>query len=480
MEELTQHKVNDYKKLGLRIGIEIHRQIESHKLFCHCPSELRDDAPEFQVMRRLRSVASETGEEDVVADFEMKKGNHALYEGHHGSACAIELDEEPIMEINHDALNVVLQVCKMMHMHVVDELQVMRKQVLDYSNTSGFQRTALVARKGYIETNTSRVGIQSVCIEEDAARKIGTQHDHVIYRLDRLGIPLIEIATAPDMNDPKHVQDVAAYLGMILKSTGRFKSGIGTIRQDLNVSIQGHPRVEIKGVQDLRLIPRVIELEIERQQENLTKKQARPEVRKMNPDATTSFLRPMPGASRMYVETDHKPLTITKQMLDIVIVPELITEKAIKLEKQYGLHAELAREVVDNELFFDFVNQFKNLEPAFIAKTLVETPKEIKARFNLDIGRLKDSDFAFVLSHVNCGDVPRSAALEILTELAKGNVVNIENYKIVSDESLEKEIIAIIDKNKGAPLNALMGEVMKKYRGRVDGKKVAELIKKNT
>ncbi len=479
MEDFAEYEMNDYKKLGLKVGIEIHRQIESHKLFCHCPSELREDAPEFHVMRRLRSVASETGEQDVVADFEMKKGNHAVYEGHQGNACAIELDEEPIMEINKAAINVVLQVCKMMNMHVVDEIQIMRKQVLDYSNTSGFQRTALAARNGYIGTRTGRVGIESACVEEDAARKIGVKGDHVIYRLDRLGIPLIEITTAPDMNDPEQVKEVASYLGMILKSTGRFKSGIGTIRQDLNVSISGHPRVEIKGVQDLRLIPKVIELEVARQLENIKKREQASEVRKMNLDGTTSFLRPMPGASRMYVETDHPPISITKEVLDSITVPELITEKTIKIEHQYGLSAEHAREIVDNELFFDFVNQFKNIEPAFIAKTLIETPKEIKSRFNLDIEKLKDKDFAFVFDHVDRNEVPRSAALEILAELCKGNIVNIENYKTASDDALEKDIIAIIDKNKGASFNALMGEVMKKYRGKVDGKKAAELIKRN-
>ena len=471
--------MNDYKRLGLRIGIEIHRQIESHKLFCHCPSELREEQPHFKIRRYLRSVASETGEEDVVAQFEMEKKRHALYEGYQDTVCAIELDEEPIMEMNPDALKVVLQACKMMHMSVVDEIQVMRKQVLDYSNTSGFQRTALVAKNGHVDTRTGKVGIESVCIEEDAARKIGTQGDHVIYRLDRLGIPLIEITTAPDMNDPEQAKEVASYIGMILKSTGRFKSGIGTIRQDLNVSINGHPRVEIKGVQDLRLIPRAIELEVGRQLENIKKREQAAEVRKMNADGTTSFLRPMPGSSRMYVETDHPGIKITKETLNLITVPELITEKAIKIEKQYGLSAEHAREIVDNEWFFDFVNQFKNVEPAFIAKTLIETPKEIKARFNLDIEKLKDKDFAFVLDHVNKNEIPRDATLEILTELCKGNIVNIENYKTASDDALEKDIVAIIDKNKGAPFNALMGEVMKKYRGKVDGKKAADLIKRS-
>ena len=148
---------------------------------------------------------------------------------------------------------------------------MMRKQVLDYSNTSGFQRTGLLARNGYVNIKNNAIEIATICIEEDAARKISEDSNKVVYRLDRLGIPLIEIATAPDIKTPEEAREVAAHIGMILKSTGKFKGGIGTIRQDLNVSIKNGARVEIKGVQELKHIPRIIENEIKRQSEIISK-----------------------------------------------------------------------------------------------------------------------------------------------------------------------------------------------------------------
>lgn len=467
----------NYKDLNVKIGLECHAQISSHKLFCSCPSVLREDTPNIKIKRFLRAVSSEIGEKDTVAEYEMSKNKYAIYEAYKDTTCLVELDEEPIHLINKDALEVALQVCKILNMKFVDEMQVMRKQVLDFSNTSGFQRSILIARNGFIETKYGKVGIQSVCIEEDAARKISEDDKSVNYRVDRLGTPLTEIATEPDMNNPEQVKEIAAYIGMILRSTGRFKRGIGTIRQDLNVSIKGHDRVEIKGVQDLRLIPRIVELEVKRQLEDIKKGNSKGEVRKANTDGTTSFLRPMPGAARLYVETDHSGIKITKELLSSIKIPELITEKALKLEKQYCLSADMAREVVDNKLFLDFLKMFKNIEPDFIARTLIEIPKEIKTRFNLDIEKLEDKDFEFVLENLNKGIIPKSAVIEILVELTKGNVVDIGSYRAVSDEKLEEEIKDILKSRPGISFNGIMGELMKRYKGRVDGKKAAEIIK---
>lgn len=469
----------DYKKLGLRIGLEIHRQIESHKLFCHCPSELKEGEPDFTVKRALRAVSSEVGEKDTVAEFEMSKGKYAVYEGFHDTTCLVELDEEPIMPINTDALNIILQVCKLLQVKPVDQLHVMRKQVLDYSNTSSFQRTCLVGVNGLIETPEGKVTINSVCIEEDSARKMKEEKDVVVYRLDRLGIPLIEITTAPDMHTPSQAKEVASYLGMILKSTGRFKSGIGTIRQDLNVSITGHPRVEIKGVQDLKMIPLIIENEAARQIENVEQKKAKNEVRRANEDGSTSFLRPMPGAARMYVETDHPPFSV-KEMHQKVKAPELLTAKTMALEKKYSLSPQLARELLEQnsfEMFDRLVSKF-HIEPSFTAQALVEMPKEIRARFHIKIGALKEKDFSLALEHYSKGSIPKSAVFEILSELAQGKMVNVEQYKSMSSEKLEEEIRQLVHKEKGAPINALMGIIMKKHKGTVDGKKVMDLLKK--
>ncbi len=468
----------NYKDLGLKVGIEVHRQIETHKLFCSCPSELTDKPFDALVKRTLHAVKSETGQKDLVAEHEAKKGKYAVYEVVHGSSCSVETDEEPIHGINRHALQAVLEVALLLKCTIVDAIQVMRKQVLDFSNTSGFQRTALVALHGKIDTNHGKVGITSACIEEDSARRIRSEPEYTVFRLDRLGIPLIEITTEPDMTNPEQVKEIAAYLGMVLKSTGKFRSGIGTIRQDLNVSIKGHPRVEIKGVQDLQLIPMVIEKEILRQLENIKQVKARSEVRKMQPDGSTTFLRPMPGASRMYVETDHPVIMLEQKFLDSLVLPELLSEKTEQFEKKYHLPSVLAREVITNPLFPKFVDQYKKLEASFIARVLSEIPKDIKTRLHIDTGKLTDKDFAKVFDAYTKETLSKQAATDMLAALAQGHPFDLTKYQMVSDADLEKNIKEIVEKNKGASIGALMGIVMGTYRGKVDGKKVQDLLKK--
>ena len=255
----------NYKELDLKIGLEIHKQLETHKLFCNCPSKLRDDKPDIKVKRYLRAVQSEIGETDQVALHEIQKGKYCVYEFYKDSNCLVELDEEPPYPINQDAVKIASEITLLLNAQFIDEIQVMRKQVIDFSNTSGFQRTAFFARNGFIKTNSGKVSINLIALEEDAARKVENGEDYVIYRLDRLGIPLVEIATDPDIKTPEQAKEVAAYLGMILKSTGKVKNGLGTLRQDINVSIKNGNRVEIKGAQDLNLIPKTIELEVMRQ-----------------------------------------------------------------------------------------------------------------------------------------------------------------------------------------------------------------------
>lgn len=259
--------MEDYNKLGLKCGLEIHQQLDTGKLFCDCPSQLRDDDPHFEVQRKLRAVSGELGVQDRAALAEHKRERSFTYQGYNDTTCLIELDEEPIRPINFEALKVVLQTAKMLNAEVVDEIQCMRKTVIDGSNTSGFQRTCLVARNGTHEIAGISVGFPTICIEEDAARKISENERGVTYRLDRLGIPLIELATTPCINDPEDVRKVAEYIGMILRSTGKVKRGLGTIRQDVNVSIKGGARIEIKGAQDLSMMKTLVENEVQRQKE---------------------------------------------------------------------------------------------------------------------------------------------------------------------------------------------------------------------
>ncbi len=470
----------NYKKIGLKVGLEIHQRLNTHKLFCRCPSVLRDDKPDIIIKRKLRAVAGETGEVDAAAKHEMAKNLEYIYEAYSDTTCNVELDEEPPMPLNMDALEIALQVSKLLNAQVVDEVHFMRKTVIDGSNTSGFQRTALIAQGGFVNTSLGNVRIGSICLEEEAAKNIKKGEVSRIWRLDRLGIPLIEIQTEADIKTPEHAKEVAEKIGMILRSTGRVLRGIGSIRQDVNISITGGARIEIKGFQDLKTIPKVIKKEIDRQTEIIEQGfEVKSEVRKAEPDGTTSFMRPMPGAARMYPETDILPIRITKQWLDKIEVPELITERAIKLERQYGLNADLAREVVQEELdLVAYIRKFKNVEPVLIAKTLIEIPKEIKSRLKLNIKNITEKHYSQVLEQLDKDNISSSAIIELLSMAAQGKEMDFEKFKKVSIEDLESEIKKIVDANPGAPINALMGEVMKKYRGAVDGKQVMELLKK--
>ncbi|MEM4244889.1 MAG: Glu-tRNA(Gln) amidotransferase subunit GatE [Candidatus Nanoarchaeia archaeon] len=470
----------DYEKIGLKIGLEIHQRLESHKLFCNCPSVMRDDKPDIIVIRRLRAVAGEAGDVDVAAKFEMEKGLQYVYEGYSDTTCNVEFDEQPPGPLNLDALEIALQIALLLNAKPVNEVHVMRKTVVDGSNTSGFQRTALIAKDGYVETSKGKVGIGYVYLEEEAAKNVKEEENSRVWRLDRLGIPLVEIQTKPDIKTPEHAKEVAELLGMILRSTGRVKHGLGSIRQDINLSINGGARVEIKGFQDLRSIPKVVEYEVKRQLELIEAgKKVQSDVRKANPDNTTSFMRPMPGSARMYPETDVLPVIISDDLLSKITLPELLSERAMRLENKYKISADLAREIVKSKIEFEvMVGKLPNVEPSFIAHTLVETPKEIKRRFKLDGDKIRSEDMLHVLTYLNDGLVTKDAVIELLCDVASGKKIDVSKYKSVSTEQLEKDIKKIIDDNKGAPFNALMGEVMKKYRGKVDGKLVAELIKK--
>jgi len=256
----------DYQALGLKVGLEIHQQLDtSHKLFCSCPTDLTEAEKGDEFPRWLRPTRSETGEVDVAALFEYRKGRKYSYQAPSGHYCLVEADEEPPHPINREAIVIALAVAKALGSTIVDEVHVMRKIVIDGSNTSGFQRTAIVALGGRITVNGKDYGIQTIVVEEDAARKVGERGQVVDYRLDRLGGPLIEIATAPDMHTPQEARDVALAIGMLLRMTGAVKRGLGTIRQDLNVSIVGGAKTEIKGVQELDLIDRIVEYEVMRQ-----------------------------------------------------------------------------------------------------------------------------------------------------------------------------------------------------------------------
>jgi glutamyl-tRNA(Gln) amidotransferase subunit E len=275
------------KAAGLKAGLEIHQQLETRKLFCSCPSTLRNDEPSFRVERKLNPVVGETGKIDTAAAHEKIKNKNFIYEVY-DTNCLVELDEEPPHEINPEALKIALQIATHLNCKIFPVAQIMRKTVLDGSNTSGFQRTLLFGHDGYIETSFGKVGIDTIMLEEDAARASSKKEDDFeedngnskTWKLDRLGIPLVEIATGPHMHTPEQIKEAALKIGEILRSC-KVKRGLGTIRQDVNISIAGTERVEIKGFQDPKMMIKTVETEVIRQQklieihEELKKRKAR-------------------------------------------------------------------------------------------------------------------------------------------------------------------------------------------------------------
>jgi glutamyl-tRNA(Gln) amidotransferase subunit E len=253
----------------MKIGIEIHQRLETKKLFCGCEAKMtEEEAPALTFQRRLHPVFSELGEVDEASQAEFAKERLFEYQAFSNN-CLVEMDEEPPNTINAEALRIAIGIALQLNATVTDEVHIMRKTVIDGSNTSGFQRTAIVAFGGHVDSSKGTVGVPLIAIEEESAGIVSASESKGVFRLDRLGIPLIEISTAPDIKDGAHLSEVAEKLGMILRATGKVARGLGTIRQDVNVSTEGGARVEIKGAQDLRMLPLFVENEARRQEELL-------------------------------------------------------------------------------------------------------------------------------------------------------------------------------------------------------------------
>lgn len=483
------HNGPDYRKLGFKCGLEIHRQLDTKtKLFCPCKARLSQEKPIKTIIRRLRSAAGELGEIDIAAAHETLQAKEFHYQVYPLETCEVELDEEPPHPLNPEALKIALLIAKMLNCEIPDEIQVMRKTVLDGSNTSGFQRTAIVGLNGWIETSKGEVGISNVAVEEEACQIIEKSKDRVVYGLDRLGIPLVEIGTDSSIKDPEHAMEVAEKLGMMLKSTGKVKAGIGTIRQDVNVSIKGGARVEIKGFQELRQIPKVIENEVLRQRSLVdTRKKVTKDVRRAMPDNMTEFMRPLPGQARMYPETDQPPIEVDMELLESLKVPKLITEKLADFEKKHGLNADLARLALELEQFEGLVKQFPRLHPKEIIQVMVLIPKDLRSREGLDTGRIPAKAYPEILKHLNDGNLNKDSVPEVLKQLSRspgetvsGLVKQFQKGGIGGDE-LRDAIVKIIESKKEIlqmhnPENVYMGLVMKELRGKAPGSAVMRIL----
>lgn len=256
----------DYADLGLQAGVEVHQQLLTEKkLFCRCPSGLYSDQYDAEILRHMRPTLSELGEYDGTALMEYKTKKEIIYQINHKSVCTYEMDDTPPFEINQQALDIALQIAILLNYKLVSEIHIARKQYLDGSIPTGFQRTTIVGIDGWIPYKDRRIGLIQLGLEEDACREVSDIGHQRIYLTDRLGMPLIEMVTQPDMRTPQEVAQVANILRWSVRSTGRVRTGIGAARQDVNVSISGGTRVEIKGVDRIPLIPKLIYNEAFRQ-----------------------------------------------------------------------------------------------------------------------------------------------------------------------------------------------------------------------
>lgn len=470
----------------IKAGLEIHQQLDSHKLFCECPSVLRKDDPGFEISRRLHAVVGEAGEIDIAAKYAAEQKKEFIYQGY-DTTCLVELDEEPPHEINNEALLTALHVAMHLNCEILPIAQIMRKTVLDGTNTSGFQRTVLIARDGWVETKLGKVRIEGVNLEEDSARIVKREGDKAIYRLDRLGIPLVEIGTYPDITSPEQAKEVALHLGDILRSC-KVKRGIGTIRQDVNISIEGHPRVEVKGFQDVKMFIPTIEKEVLRQESNIKAKKLVSEVRKALPTGETEFLRPMPGASRMYPETDLPLLKISREIINEAkrTLPKLRSEIHGELREK-GLSEEMVKLFSHGDKIEEFTSLCKIInDPNFVAKVLFIIPKEISSRLSgeerekMNIDEILNLDvIESVINAVKEDKIGKQDVKHVMEEIVKGKSFE-EAIKIekVDLGDVEKEIAKIVKEKPGLSIGGYMGLIMAKFKGKVSGKEVTEILGK--
>ncbi|MFT4883870.1 MAG: glutamyl-tRNA(Gln) amidotransferase subunit E [Natronomonas sp.] len=607
----------DYDELGLVAGLEIHQQLDTAtKLFCNCPTERRE--PEESVRsftRYLHPTKSELGELDEAALEESRVDREFEYLAF-DTTCLVEEDDEPPHRLDSEALDTAMEIAALLDCEVVDQAHVMRKIVVDGSNTSGFQRSSLIATDGEIETDDGPVGIADMLLEEESAARIEEHEQGVTYGLDRLGIPLVEIGTKPDIRSPEQALEAAERIGMLLRSTGKVKRGLGTIRQDVNVSIAEGARVEMKGVQSLEDIDDLVENEVGRQVElldiadelqdrnaavaepqdvsevfedtdsgviagaekvtavrlegfdGLVGREIQPdrrlgtefsdhakrhgaggifhtdelpaygvteeevealrdavgaddedavalvaadaevaeqaieavadraevaiddvpeETRGANEDGTSRYLRPLPGAARMYPETDVPPV---EPDLTDVEPPELLTEKVQRYQADLGLGESLAEQVAYGRFMTTFEEAVdRGIDPTTAAGMLESTLTELR-RDDVPVENLTEDHLLAVLQLVEDGDLPNEGINPVLTALAEDPSLSAEEaieeagLGGVSREDVREVVVEVVSRNEDqieaegmGAFSGLMGECMGQLRGKADGEVVSELLR---
>ena len=244
------HPVIDYDEVGLMAGLEVHQQLlTERKMFCHCPAGLYTREHDGTVLRHMRPTLSELGEYDGTALMEFKTRKNIIYLLHKSNVCTYEMDDTPPFLVNQQAIDVAVEQCLMLGCDIVDEVHIARKQYLDGSIPTGFQRTAIVGVNGKLPLSGGRtLSVTQVSVEEDSCREVSDRGHLIVWRADRLGMPLIETVTGPDLHTPDEVVEAILTVGRVCRSTGHVRVGMGASRQDVNVSVRGGRRVEIKGV----------------------------------------------------------------------------------------------------------------------------------------------------------------------------------------------------------------------------------------
>ena len=256
----------DYAEVGLIVGLEVHQQLlTERKLFCNCPAGLYTTTHDGAVLRHMRPTLSELGEYDGTALMEFKTRKNIIYLLHQSNTCTYELDDTPPFLVNTDAVDVAIEQCLMLGCDIIDEVHIARKQYLDGSIPTGFQRTAIVGLNGRLPFRGRHITVTQVSVEEDSCREVSDRGHLIVWRADRLGMPLIETVTAPDMRTPDEVEEAILLVGRVCRSTGHVRTGMGASRQDVNVSVRGGRRVEIKGVPKAGWAPALVHGEAVRQ-----------------------------------------------------------------------------------------------------------------------------------------------------------------------------------------------------------------------
>jgi glutamyl-tRNA(Gln) amidotransferase subunit E len=256
----------DYQAVGLISGLEVHQQLlTAEKLFCRCPAGLYTEAHDGEVLRHMRPTLSELGEYDGTALMEFKTKKEIVYLLNQQNVCTYEMDDTPPFLVNQEAIDVAIELCLTMNMDIIDEVHIARKQYLDGSIPTGFQRTAIIGVNGWLPFRGRRLTITHVSVEEDSCREVKDKGHQIIWRTDRLGMPLTETVTGPELHTPDEVREAILLCGMVARSTGRVRTGIGASRQDINVSVRGGDRCEIKGVPRAVLAVKLVHNEALRQ-----------------------------------------------------------------------------------------------------------------------------------------------------------------------------------------------------------------------